>query len=284
MRKAIVIFILLILLGGVGFYFGWVQFRLPPGSLGVVFTKTSGWDSEVIEPGTFSWRWEALLPTNLTLYVVNADPVTVEVSSTANLPSGELYGSFLEGSPTFEYEIRFDVVYRVAPKELPRLIEEGVVAGSDVTSWYDSMNDSIESRALELASGAMESVADASSGERISEFADSVSRRLATAAPEIEVVSVNPRRVSLPDIGLYQEARELYMSALEARQEAIREAMSATSTQEVFEEARLQTLRRYGEVLAEYPVLLDYFTLAAERGVDPLSLGELRPEGASPLQ
>ena len=130
----------------------------------------------------------------------------------------------------------------------------------------------------------MESVADASSGERISEFADSVSRRLATAAPEIEVVSVNPRRVALPDIGLYQEARELYMSALEARQEAIREAMSAGTSQEVVEEARLQTLRRYGEVLAEYPVLLDYFTLAAERGVDPLSLGELRPEGASPLQ
>ncbi|MFP4429825.1 MAG: hypothetical protein ACLFPV_01095 [Spirochaetaceae bacterium] len=280
MRKAIVILIVLILAGGTAFYFGWVQFRLPPGTVGVVFTKTSGWDSEVIDAGEFSWRWEALLPTNLTLHMVDIDPVTVGVSSTGNLPSGPLYGGFLEGSPTFEYEVRFDVTYRINPEELPRLLEEGVVEGSDVADWYDSMNDSIEAEALELVSEAMESVSETSAGERVSLFAESMEERLVGAVPDAEIVSVLPRRISLPDIGLYREARELYLGAMEVRGEAIEEAMASASTEEVFEEARLATLRRYGEVLSEYPVLLEYFSLGAEEGVDPLNLGRLRPEGA----
>lgn len=280
MRKAIVILIVLILAGGTAFYFGWVQFRLPPGTVGVVFTKTSGWDSEVIDAGEFSWRWEALLPTNLTLHMVDIDPVTVGVSSTGNLPSGPLYGGFLEGSPTFEYEVRFDVTYRINPEELPRLLEEGVVEGSDVAAWYDSMNDSIEAEALELVSEAMESVSETSAGERVSLFAESMEERLVGAVPDAEIVSVLPRRISLPDIGLYREARELYLGAMEVRGEAIEEAMASASTEEVFEEARLATLRRYGEVLSEYPVLLEYFSLGAEEGVDPLNLGRLRPEGA----
>ncbi|MFW5843649.1 MAG: hypothetical protein ACOCW6_06960 [Spirochaetota bacterium] len=280
MRKAIVILIVLILAGGTAFYFGWVQFRLPPGTVGVIFTKTSGWDSEVIDAGEFSWRWEALLPTNLTLHMVDIDPVTVGVSSTGNLPSGPLYGGFLEGSPTFEYEVRFDVTYRINPEELPRLLEEGVVEGSDVADWYDSMNDSIEAEALELVSEAMESVSETSAGERVSLFAESMEERLVGAVPDAEIVSVLPRRISLPDIGLYREARELYLGAMEVRGEAIEEAMASASTEEVFEEARLATLRRYGEVLSEYPVLLEYFSLGAEEGVDPLNLGRLRPEGA----
>jgi hypothetical protein len=282
MKKAIAILIFLVLAGGTAFYFGWVQFRLPPGTVGVTFTKTSGWDSEVIEAGEFTWRWEALLPTNFTLHVVDVDPVTVGVSSTGNLPSGALYGGLLEGSPTFEYEVRFDVTYRIDPEALPRLLEEGAIEGSDVSAWYDSMNDSIEAQALELVSEAMESVSDASAGERVSRFAESMEDRLSGAVPDVEIVSVLPRRISLPDIGLYREARELYLGAMEARREAIEEAMASTSTGEVLEEARLGTLRRYGEVLSEYPVLLEYFSLGAEEGVDPLNLGELRPEGAPP--
>lgn len=282
MKKAIVILVLLILVAGTAFYFGWVQFQLPPGTVGVIFTKTSGWDSDVVEAGQFAWRWEALLPTNLTLYVVDADPVTVGVLRTGSLPSGSLYGGFLEGSPTFEYEVRFDVTYRVAPGELPRLIEEGVIEGSEISVWYDRMNESIESRALDLVSEAMESASEASSGERISRFAESMERRLSAALPEVEVVSVSPRRISVPDMDLYREARNLYFAAMEARRDAIQEAMAATSTTEVLEEARLGTLRRYGEVLSEYPVLLDYFRLGGGEGGDPLNLGELRPEGAAP--
>ena len=47
------------------------------------------------------------------------------------------------------------------------------------------------------------------------------------------------------------------------------------------EETRIETLRRYGEVLTEYPTLLDYFSLTAEQGVDPLDLEAIR-ESATP--
>lgn len=279
MRKFVVILILLIVVAGTAFYFGWVQFRLPPGTVGVVFTKTSGWDSDVLEAGEFSWRWEALLPTNLTLYVVDAEPVTVDVSSRGNLPSGALYGGFLEGAPTFDYEVRFDVSYRVDLERLPGLLEEGVIEGNDVSAWYESMNDRIETQALELVADAMEATSESSPGERVSGFSQSMQQRLSSAISEAEIVSVSPRRITLPDVGLYREAREIYFSAMDARRAAIEEAMASASTGEVFEEARLGALRRYGEVLAEYPVLLDYFRLGADEGVDPLNLRDLRPEG-----
>ncbi len=279
MRKFILILILLILAAGTAFYFGWVQFRLPPGTVGVVFTKTSGWDSEVVEAGEFSWRWEALLPTNLSLYVVDSEPVTVAVSSQGNLPSGSLYGGFLEGSPAFDYEVSFDVTYRIDLEQLPALIEEGVIEGSNVSAWYDSMNDRIEAQALDLVADAMEATSESSPGERVSRFSESMKERLSTAMSEAEIVSVSPRQITLPDVGLYLEAREMYFSAMDVRQSAIEEAMATASTEEVIEEARLGALRRYGEVLAEYPVLLDYFKLGAEEGFDPLELRGLRPEG-----
>ncbi len=279
MRKFIVVLILLLLIGGVGFYFGWVQFRLPPGNVGVMFSKTSGWNPTAFRAGEFAWHWEPLLPTNTTLYVLDAQSRTVRVSSSGTLPSGSLYGGMLAGSPTFEYEVRFAVTFRVRAESLPMLLEDGIIDGNDIESWYDSLGRRVETQALDFVAGAMEQATDAPPTERIERVSQSLSDSLSATFDNLEIVSVMPIEISLPDVLLYQRAREMYFAAMEARQEAIEDAMSEASTQEVVEEARLGTLRRYGEVLTEYPVLLDYFGLGAAEGVDPLNLGDLRPEG-----
>jgi hypothetical protein len=88
----------------------------------------------------------------------------------------------------------------------------------------------------------------------------------------IEFLSVAPQEVRVPDVELYLRAKEIYLSALDAREEAASAAAAAQSTQAIQTEGRLQILRSYGDILDSYPVLLDYFRLQAETGVDPLNI------------
>jgi hypothetical protein len=100
--------------------------------------------------------------------------------------------------------------------------------------------------------------------------------RLSREYPALEFVSAVPTEVSLPDLELYEAARSLYFDTVEARRSAISEEAFTAEQRRISEESRLETLRRYGEVLSEYPVLLDYFELSAEQDVDPLALDALR--------
>ena len=45
MKRFGVLMVVLLLLGGVVFYVGWVQIHIPAGHYGVVFTRTNGWES-----------------------------------------------------------------------------------------------------------------------------------------------------------------------------------------------------------------------------------------------
>jgi hypothetical protein len=57
MKKFIFLFIILLIAGGCAFFFGWIQILIPAETYAVAFTKTGGFDDEVIEPGKFVWRW-----------------------------------------------------------------------------------------------------------------------------------------------------------------------------------------------------------------------------------
>jgi len=47
MKKFLAGLIVLVVLGGVVFFFGWVQLAVPPGSYGVLRSKTHGVDPQV---------------------------------------------------------------------------------------------------------------------------------------------------------------------------------------------------------------------------------------------
>jgi len=106
MRKLFVSLIILIIVGGVGFYFGWIQIQLPANTFGVIFTKTNGYEASVVRPGTFEWRWQRLLPTNLTLYTYTLAPQSTNVTVAGTLPGLSIVNSSRE-HPLFPISLRF---------------------------------------------------------------------------------------------------------------------------------------------------------------------------------
>ncbi|MFP4611926.1 MAG: hypothetical protein ACLFM5_00860 [Spirochaetaceae bacterium] len=276
MRKFLVgLFILLIAAGAV-FYIGWVQIRIPAGSYGVVFTKTGDWDETVIRPGEFHWRWERLLPTNFTLHVFPATAHRVDLRSSGTLPSAEVYAEYLEDSPDFGYQIDLTVAYRIRASELPRLAREQGLRPADLEEWYDDYDDRITDQARGLVREVYTEAQEESPGRiHLASLEKELTDAFAEEFSDLEFLQVVPTRVSVPDFDLYEAGRSLYFETVEARRAAIAEDAFEAEERRITEESRLGTLKRYGEVLSEFPVLLDYFSMSAEQGVDPLALRSL---------
>ncbi|MFP4011106.1 MAG: hypothetical protein ACLFUM_05360 [Spirochaetaceae bacterium] len=276
MRKFLVgLFILLIAAGAV-FYIGWVQIRIPAGSYGVVFTKTGDWDETVIRPGEFHWRWERLLPTNFTLHVFPATAHRVDLRSSGTLPSAEVYAEYLEDSPDFGYQIDLTVAYRIRASELPRLAREQGLRPADLEEWYDDYDDRITDQARGLVREVYTEAQEESPGRiHLASLEKELTDAFAEEFSDLEFLQVVPTRVSVPDFDLYEAGRSLYFETVEARRAAIAEDALEAEERRITEESRLGTLKRYGEVLSEFPVLLDYFSMSAEQGVDPLALRSL---------
>ena len=75
------------------FFVGWVELSLPPGTYGVAFTKSGGWDEAAVAPGGVTWRWERLIPTNMTLHLFDLAPQEVQRRVAALLPSADVYAA-----------------------------------------------------------------------------------------------------------------------------------------------------------------------------------------------
>lgn len=272
MRKLVVVFVLLIVVAGVVFYFGWIQFKIPENSYGVIFTKTHGWEADPIPAGEFVWRWQRLLPTNLTLFVYPVEPQQIRVEAKGSLPSAGVYASAIEGSVDFSYRVDADVSFRIRPSHLPEVAQQDVEP-DELDDWYEGLEGPVREALISVLMDAASEAPGAPSRAGLSEAATS---RLQSRFAELEFVSVSPRSMDFPDYELYARAKALYLSALEAQEAGVAEAEEQAAFTLTQQRSRIELLREYGQVLSEYPVLLDYFTMSAERGIDPLKLEDLR--------
>ncbi len=277
MKKFIILLILLIIVGGVVFYFGWIQIQLGPSEFGVIFTKTGGWEEEVISAGKFTWRIAAIIPTNLHLYQYSITPQSVDIRSEGVLPSGKLYQEYITGNADFGFSIRAKIQYQLKPNELPSLAQNSHVLPSNLDEYYSNFNTSLQTETENYLLSYLKSSSSSDGPSLIfSDIQSELRDRLSEKYTHINVVSVHFSSAVFPDFELYQRAKEIYFSVLETREQATNEAAQNLSFDKAREENSLDLLKKYGQVLADYPVLLDYFKLVQEEGVDPLSLNELR--------
>lgn len=278
MGKFIATVVILIIAAGVVFFFGWVQYELPPNSYGVIFTKSHGWEPTVIRPGTFVWRWQRLLPTNLTLYAFPANPASKRISVTGTLPSAESYAQQLTPEPDFSYRIELALTLRIRPDKLVELAREQSLLPADMDEWYEGIADAVEAAAPRLVMNAVSDAVDEGSALPTATLEDQLRPALADRFPAVDFDSLTVRELRVPDMDLYAAAKENYLASVSAQGAAAAAAAAAESERTAQMESRLQLLRNYGDVLDSYPVLLDYFRLQAETGIDPLGLA------GSPLQ
>ena len=145
---------ILLLLGAAGAIFvaGWIQILLPPATYGVLFSKTGGFDPRVMAPGVFVWRWERVIPNNVTLFLFEVQPHTIETRLSGELPSAEAVASMLPGTAgaaDFRYQATVSVTFAVRPEALPELVSGAGLTPEDLNHWTEVQGTAMGRAALE---------------------------------------------------------------------------------------------------------------------------------------
>jgi regulator of protease activity HflC (stomatin/prohibitin superfamily) len=275
MKKTIVILIILAILGGVVFGFGYVPLRVEPGTEVLIFSKTSGWDSAPLPAGTFAWRWQLLIPRNVSIYSFSSEPRRVSVSTRTALPSADLYREYLEGTPLLEERINLRLRYRISDEGLRSIAPSGL-GEEGLTPWYEDFDDQLTRTTTETVSETLQSLlSDGDPGSLSQELLEAIEREIAEKHPDVVLESVILEDIAVPDLVLYQLGRETYLEIQEVRRRTLEEATVQSTAARAQQSERLETLARYGEILDKHPVLLEYLEIAARHGDDPLDLGRL---------
>jgi hypothetical protein len=275
MKAFLIILVILVILAGVVFYFGWIQIQLPAEHYAVVFTKTGGYDQRVIRPGEFSWRWERLIPTNMTLYVFDLRPRSRTLSFRSSLPSAELYSSVLPENPDFTYRGEIAVTFSIAPESLPALVAEEKLLPDGLEDFYGSRAEQLSGSVLAALE---ETDADPADSQELNRR---VRSELANAAAQLQISGLNVRVEHAPDRDLYELARASYRDLVETRDRAREEAVARLAEEQVRaenartqEQADLEALREYGKLLNEYPILLKAMAVQKLSGDQVITIPE----------
>ena len=271
-RRGLRLFLTLLILlgaGGTAFWFGLLSVELDEGEYGVVFTKLNGYEDNPVSSGEFAWRWEALLPTNLTLHVFELETRTVPLTASGKMPSGMYYGTLVGEGVDFGWRVTARVRYRLNPKALPGLVAEGL-AGSGLEGLYAEYEALVEKemgRIMEEQGGGSP---EASSMERLRAVERELSAGIAALDDRMEVLDVSVLDWTFPDMALYAEARRLALDLMERRRDVIAEVEDAALRRQDAQDEKIVLLDRYGEVLDRYPILLDLFSLEGNPGASLL--------------
>ncbi len=270
--------LLLLAIAGTVFYFGWVQILLPEDSYAVAFTKTNGWDEEVMEAGEFHWRWERVVPTNMKLHIFHLRPRSTVVSHSADLPSATIYSEFLDNGADFRYELELRLHYTIDPTTLPQLVAEEGLRQDSLEDFYLTLESALHELIVERIPTVVNTAARNATTDRsfLAETQGLLQAEVESFRPDIRFLSFDITTLAVPDLDLYHDARRNYSTVQSLVTEARSEAQAIAVRREIAERSRLEILQQYGRVLAEYPELLDYFRLQGESGVDILNLGSLQ--------
>ena len=256
-------FLIVLAFAGFVFYMGWIQIRIPEGEYALVYTKTGGYDHYFIHPGQFVWRWENLFPENLTLHFIEQESRSADGHYSVFLPSGELYGDFIDRSDAFVSHFSWTFRYRLREESFISLVENGDFSFSALESLYESYEDQVQLSAAEyLKDRASDIETDPTAA------AEEISGIVNKNNTLFDLESFRFTDLGLPDRALYEKTRELFLIHIEQLNKTERQAVQSAAVIESETEQKMKLLREYGEVFSKYPILLEYYGLDREK-LDP---------------
>ena len=261
MKKFLFFLILLIVLGGAGFFLGWTHLTVPPGSYGVLRTKTHGLDSTVIQDGEFRWLWYKLIPTNAEVSVFTLPPLRSSFRSLGALSSGQIYAEVAGVNADFTWEISGGIGFNLRPEYLPEIVVRENISDDEGLRIVEG---NIASRMENLIVQRIRSYAD--DGERLESlvfmpFLPDLNSEMERLFPEIENLVININVLRLPDLVLYQSLRALYQEYLAFQNAILSEDTLKEAERRINTRIRIEELTQYGELLTMYPILLEYIAL-----------------------
>jgi hypothetical protein len=267
MKKTLGLLIVLIILAGVAFFFGWAQLPVPPGSYGALRSKTHGLDPAVIQEGEFRWVWYKLIPFNAVTLIFTPNLVSVPLEVSGTLPLAATYSAKAGIDADFSYHIEADLSFSVKPGALPSLaLTRGIRDQAGLEEYEGSLTREIDFFARErLEAYAARDSFDFSSGENLRSAAERLEGEIARAFPDVENLSYAIHSARMPDFALYAMARSLYGDYLDRQRELLGATISDGADRSLAALLRFDELEKYGELLTKYPVLLQYLALLESR-------------------
>ena len=264
MRKFLTIFFILAVLGGAGFFFGWAQFSVPPGSYGIIISKTHGTDPNPVRSGEFRWIWYKLIPTNVKIPVFRLETEKFPVNFQSSLPSGESYASFAGLQTAFPWELKATMTFGVKPESLAFLVERhNITNQEELDAYLQDVAQNIKVVVLRAAtswendSGRLEKFLSGSPDVEME-------HEILSLFPQIRDFSLVIQSARFPDFVLYTQVRLLYEEFLTKQREFVSSSFAGRAERHIETQLRFDELERYGELITKYPVLMDYLTLEKE--------------------
>ena len=261
MKKFLVFILIILILGGVGFFFGWAQLPVPIGSYGVVRSKTHGVDPVIITEGETRWIWYKLIPANAEINVFTIKPITRTFRLTGSLPSGNIYADIAGIRTDFSWEFIGDFSFSVKPESLPALSErENIITQADFNNLCDDYARRIESIIQKRLYSLLE---DENIIETIhpTSTVPEISDEIQAAFPELEKITFNITAVHYPDIKLYTTAKELYEIYINHQKIYLEENIIRGAEFRIGARLRLDEFEKVGNILSRYPILLDFLSV-----------------------
>jgi hypothetical protein len=265
MKKLFGLLVVLIILAGAAFFFGWAQLPVPPGSYGVLRSKTHGLDQAVIRDGEFRWVWYKLVPTNVTTLIFSPARVHAPVAVNGSLPLADTYAAKTGISADFSFNIEGDLSFSIKPGSLPSLVlSRGIRDQAGLEDYEKSLAGEMVFFArerLETYAAREQFAGQSPSGEDLRSASTRLEGDLLRSFPDVENLSFTLRNARLPDFALYATARSLYGDYLARQKELLGAELSAKTERSVNDLFRFDELEKYGELLTRYPALLQYLAL-----------------------
>ena len=272
-KKGFISFVFLILLAAVCFVLGWMQLYVPVGKYGVLVSKTSGVDPQIIQAGDITWKWQRLIPTNTQLYVFEDKNIKNVITSRGTLPSADIYSSLIEGRPDFSYTFTFEIDVSVKPETLPSLVKNSDIKSDEDVSAYlvkatNDMADKAAAFLLDELSVSKEVYASSFSDDPgILEYV-----RNATTYKGISVNGIKLVTSKFPDVILYNTAKEVYEAYLAGVKNALLETTESQIELASDDFLLIERFGKLGKVLTDYPILIDYLAVTRDDPEGALSL------------
>jgi hypothetical protein len=197
----------------------------------------------------------------MTIYIFNTNPVVVNLPEiNDSLPSSELYSTVIPGNPEFKYKIDISVTYLFNIETLPVLVAEQGLRPDNIEEWYKEKSEAISQYALNYIKNTPVLFYDSEYMEKLRS-----SIQILPAMSNIIIESLYINNVEMPDLDLYNTAKEIYFNLLDARENKDINAINE-------EKNNLLVLEEYGELLTKYPILIKYLYLNQIKEEDAIKM------------
>jgi len=262
MKKFLITLLILILLCGTAFMFGWAQLSVPPGQYGIINSKTHGIDQTLVRSGEFRWIWYKLIPTNVKIIVLDLEHNKFPISFNSSLPSGSTYSYFVGlTNADFSWDLKGEIAFNINPDMLISLAAlHGFTDQEGFNAYLQKITQDMETmilRSLSTAGTDSERLESLMAGNQDM----GINREITAKYPEILDFSLIIQTAKYPDFILYRQLRLLYEEYLSRQRDSISTTFTRRAENRIETHLHFEELERYGELLTKYPVLLEYLAL-----------------------